>query len=453
MNLHSSVRLVIAGVVLALGQPVGAAVSPEEAAQLKTTLTPMGAERGGNKEGTIPEWTGGFGRVSPGYRNGDPRPDPFADEKPLFSITQQNMAQHSARLSEGTKAMLAKYPSYRVDVYKTHRTGIAPQWVYDNTFRNATSAHIVEGTQRLVGAYGGVPFPIPKTGLEVMWNRSLVWQGTHLNFSLASYTVVKGEVMRTVLAENNPQQFPYYRKDGSKDTWDGITFQIMTLVTEPPQRAGDSVVGLTRVSDQGVQTDAWQYLPGQRRTRKSPSIRYDYPIPSAFGASNYDDQSGFRGEMDRYEWKLVGKQEFYVPYNSNRFFLQPAEKVVGREHLNPDFIRWELHRTWVVEGTLLPGKRNVTSKRRLYIDEDTWATVMVDTYDANGQLWRVAQLIPLIAPDVPAVIVYASGMHDLLTGNYAMTYLPAGLKSQLKVLDPVPNSYFSPENMSTMMQR
>ncbi len=36
-----------------------AGVTAQEAARLKTDLTPLGAERAGNKDGSIPAWTGG----------------------------------------------------------------------------------------------------------------------------------------------------------------------------------------------------------------------------------------------------------------------------------------------------------------------------------------------------------------------------------------------------------
>ena len=129
-----------AGLLLG-GVGASAQVTPQEAQQLKTTLTPLGGERGGNKEGTIPAWTGGMTSVPAGYWQGARRGDPFASEKPQFSITAQNMDKYADKLTDGTKAMLKRYPStYRLDVYPTHRTAAAPQWVYDNTFKNATHA-------------------------------------------------------------------------------------------------------------------------------------------------------------------------------------------------------------------------------------------------------------------------------------------------------------------------
>ena len=54
-----------------------------------TELTPSGAIRAGNAEGTIPEWNSEpIKGVANGY--GDSLADPFADEKPLFTITAEN---------------------------------------------------------------------------------------------------------------------------------------------------------------------------------------------------------------------------------------------------------------------------------------------------------------------------------------------------------------------------
>ena len=125
---------------LSAGSALGA-ITPQQAEQLKTTLTPLGAERAGNAAGTIPAWDGGLTKAAPGYKPGAPRPDPFSAEKPSLQISAKNVEQHKDKLSDGVQELLRKYPdTNRLDVYKTHRTAAAPQWVYDNTFANATRA-------------------------------------------------------------------------------------------------------------------------------------------------------------------------------------------------------------------------------------------------------------------------------------------------------------------------
>ncbi len=114
-----------------------AAVSADEAKQLGTSLTAVGAEKAGNKDGTIPEYTGGI-KAPAGFQPGTTvRPDPFESEKPRLVITGKDMAAQADKLTEGTKELLKRYPTMRVDVYPTHRTVAVPQRVLDNTAKNA----------------------------------------------------------------------------------------------------------------------------------------------------------------------------------------------------------------------------------------------------------------------------------------------------------------------------
>lgn len=117
MKNHKMTPFAAAAALLALTGAAWAAVSPQEAEQLKTTLTPMGAEKAGNKDGSIPAWAGGYSTATPEQKAGDRRVDPFAADKPLFSITADNMDKHADKLSDGSKALLKKYKTFRMDVY------------------------------------------------------------------------------------------------------------------------------------------------------------------------------------------------------------------------------------------------------------------------------------------------------------------------------------------------
>lgn len=434
-------------------KPSFAAISATDAEKLKTSLTPMGAERAGNADGSIPAWNGGYTTVAPGWTNGLPRPDPFATEKPLFSIDAKNLDRYAGRLSAGTVALMKKYPTYRVDVYRTHRTAAAPQAVYDNSIANATRASIESGSMKVRNAYGGIPFPIPVNGVEAMWNRALRWQGEAVNISLEGWIVSSGSPVLTSRSDYNVNQFPYYFAGGSPDRWEGIVRQYLSVTQDPPQKSGEAFLGIDRATAEGVSGETWQYFPGQRRTRKTPAVKYDYPSPITNGITNYDDLQGFLGEFDRYEWKLVGKREMYVPYNTNGFALRKVEEVLGAQHLNPDHVRWELHRTWVVDGTLVAGKRNVSARRTLYLDEDSWNPVLADFYDAQGALWKSSILLPYLMPDVPAVVIYVSGAYNLLSGQYAIDSLPNGMASHMRVLKPQPTGAFTPDRLASLGQR
>jgi hypothetical protein len=425
-----------------------AAVSSEEAAKLKTVLTPLGAERGGNKEGTIPSWDGGYTKVPAGYQSGTALADPFADEKPLYSISAKNMAQYSDKLSEGVKALLAKYPdSFRLDVYPTHRTAAAPQWVYDNTFKNATRAKTKDGGVWMEAAYGGIPFPIPKDGFEAMWNHKLAWVGTTTVTYYQNFVGLP-DGKRVLAAQGiNRVQFPYYDPSKSADSFTGVYKQLRVTQTNPPYKAGETFLLLDAV-DRSRQ--AWQYLVGQRRVRKAPTIGYDTPDDITSGQQNYDEAFMFLGDLDRYEWKLLGKREVYIPYNNQKLYATPTDKQFAPHHLNPDVVRWELHRVWVVEGVLAPGKRHTMPKRRIYLDEDTWGAILADAYDAHGALWHAAVSMPVIVPEGPLVAPYFFWTtFNLLSGGWVTGSGPNYENGPfMKVVDRLPMSFFTPEALA-----
>ena len=426
---------------------VQAKVTAEEAARLKTDLTPFGAERSGNADGTIPAWEGGLTGIPPGVSfdpNKDKQfPDPFAGDKVLFTITAQNMDQYAEKLSEGQMALLKKYPdTYKLNVYPTRRTAAAPQWVYDNTYKNALNAEIVE-TYSVIGAYGGIPFPIPKNGVEVMKNHISKWPGPDRNEDSSSYIVyANGESVPTAGTDQN-FGFPYYEKDKSFETWDGTNTQVLSIFIDPARRKGEIILAIDPLDWRGTSDrKAWQYMPGQRRVRRAPSIAFDTPAPAAGGNGNYDDLYMFNGNMNRFDWKLVGKKECYIPYHNYQVSLAPKDDIMTPRHFNPEFVRWELHRVWVVEATLKSDKRHNYGKRVMHLDEDTWMNVLMDNYDTRGGLWRTAVGTSKNCYNIPALILSMNIFYDLQTDMYA----PSGF-SEKQVFGDIPDDVFTPQNV------
>jgi hypothetical protein len=435
-------------IAAALAGTAQAGVSIEEAAQLKTTLTPMGAERAGNKDGSIPAWTGASTANAALATNGR-RPDPFAAEKPLFSIDAKNMAQYADRLTEGTKAMLQKYPGFRVDVYPTHRTAIAPQWVYDATARNATAASLVDGGAgpQPQGAYGGAPFPIPRSGAEVMWNHKLAWRGSAWYWEFRGYQLSSDGRWVLAIDAANDQTMPYYFKDGSAEKFGGEYWQVRSLTRGPAIRAGEAITGRLNLDES--KTSSWVYLTGQRRVRKLPNACCDTPTPFSAGITTFDEVEVFTSRLDRFDWKLVGKKEVFIPYNSNRTHQPDKDTaVLGARFLNPDHVRWELHRVWVVEATLKPGQRHTSPKSRYYVDEDSWQAPIAERYDANGQVARIPFGLPTVMSDIPATAIVSWGVYDLTSGASYVNGLVNERRAALKPMPPYRDAVFTPDAMA-----
>ncbi|MFO1392864.1 MAG: DUF1329 domain-containing protein [Steroidobacteraceae bacterium] len=436
--------LAIAITTLCLGA-AHAAVSTEEAKQLGSTLTATGAEKAGNKGGSIPPYTGGLTVAPAGFKKGDGiRPDPFASEKPLFSIDAKNMSQYADKLTEGSKALLTRYPSYRMDVYPTHRTVAFPEAVVDNTLKNATQAKTTDGGVGIRDAYGGVPFPIPKDGYEVMWNHLLRYSGQAYVTQTQAYNMDQSG--RAVLATQatTTQQFPYY---DPRKTATEIYYMIRVEYTAPARRAGEALLVKEPLNYMEKGRRAWQYLSGQRRVKLAPDVAYDTPNPANVGMETYDDAFIFNGKMDRYEFRLVGRREIYIPYNAYKLVYQSKREDVLRPNVvNPDFVRWELHRMWVVEATLKKGERHIYAKRRFYIDEDSWVALACESYDARGELFRTgfAQMAP--SYDVPASYTDTQVSYDFTAGTYSLSRYRT-VNGGVRYIDALPETFWTPDSL------
>lgn len=433
------IHAAIAAASLVVAGAVPAAVTADEASRLKTTLTPFGGERAGNQAGTIPAWDGGLSKVP---KSGEVAADLFTD-KPVLTITSANLAQYQGKLAEGTLAMFRKYPDFRMEVYKTQRTAAAPQSVYDNTLRNATAAKSAPGGMSISNVHGGIPFPIPKSGTEAMWNHLLAYVGEAYRTQVRVW-MVNADGKRVLASEAvTERQLPYYARDGGADKYDGIYNLMRTVQVAPAFKAGEQVLTKESLDQAGVGRQSWQYLVGQRRVRRAPSIGYDTPSFVASGTFNFDEVFMFNGALDRYDWKLVGKKELYIPYNRNRQFTA-GEAQLGPHFIKPELARWELHRVWVVEADLAPGKRHVYQKRRFYLDEDTWGAMLAEGYDAQGRLWRYSENVPFAAGD-PGQGWSGETQYNMLDGSYASNAI---MVEPFKTVANKPTTYFSPESMA-----
>ena len=440
-------------IAVAFAGVANAAVTADEAAKLKTTLTPMGAERAGNKDGSIPEWNGGYTKAPAGYKSGDPRPDFFAGEKPLYSISAKNAAQYADKLTDGAKGLIQKYPNFRIDVYPTHRSAAAPQWFYDNTFKNATSAKLTGDGYTFAGAYGGVPFPITTNPKEMMLNHLTAWtRGESSTSPSRCFTVAPDGRLALVSDGIQDLQYPYNYKDGSTATYSGDYNTGRFVQSAPASKAGESILAHFP-SMEGRQVGLWQYLVGQRRVRRAPSVSYDTPDSVTSGMGFFDEAFMEFGPYDHHDLKLVGKKEMYVLYNNNKANAAKPEELFTPQFMNPDLVRWELHRVWVIDATLAAGKRHVVPHRRFYLDEDTWQILLVDGWDAQGQLWRMTYTLTELAPDVPSVVGnMAWGNYNLQTGGYYLNAATNGAK-QFATVPRRRETFFSPEELANVGAR
>jgi hypothetical protein len=120
-------------------------------------------------------------------------------------------------------------------------------------------------------------------------------------------------------------------------------------------------------------------------------------------------------------------------------------------HANPDDLRYELHRVWVVEGTLAPGKHHIAPRRRLYIDEDTWLAVYADSWDENGKLWKFGEGTTYLMPDIPAVVLGSQFVYDFVLGGYVYGFALDGVPYGITA--PHPANTYSPDVLAATAVR
>lgn len=413
-----------AAILLTLSAQVQAKISADEAARLGTDLTPLGGEMAGNADGSIPAYTGGLLQPPAGWSTDKGYIDPFANEKPLFTITAANMAQYKDKLTPGMQALLAKYPSFKMPVYPTHRTAAVPAAVAAKVKQEAVNVELNGfGLNNLNGST--TPFPIPKNGLEAIWNHTVRYLGGGVQRTFSSFPVRgSGDYYNLRILEN--RVFDTNMDQQS----DNRMFNFTARFLSPATLAGTVQLVHEPIDQVREMRTAWIYNVGQRRVRRAPDLAYDNVNDGTEGLRVTDDFDGYNGAPDRYDWKLVGKQEMYVPYNDYKLGSKdvPYKDILTPNTPNTDMMRYELHRVWVVEGTLRPDAKHVYGKRVMFLDEDSWTLLASDAYDTRGSLWRVG-VHPLVQYYDAQVPWYRANIwHDLTNGSY---YL-AGLANEEK---------------------
>lgn len=420
MNIRQTLCVSAAALTLSLGSALASAkISSDEAERLGgDELTPVGAERAGNADGTIPPWTGGVTELPEGYEPGDRLVDPYKDDKPLFTITAQNYEQYEDKLSPGQIALLKRYPeTFKMPIYPTRRSARLPAEEYELIKKGATETEMVAGGNGLVNFRANVPFPIPANGLEVVWNHITRYR-TGLGFQ-RRYTQIPVQA-NGAFAPVLFEEFSLFANRMDSNPYPNRLFVFLQRILAPARLEGDVLLVHENIDQVKEPRAAWVYNAGQRRVRRAPNVAYDGPGTASDGLRTADDLDMFNGAPDRYDWTLVGKKEMYIPYNS--YGLRRGDlsykDIIQPGHMNPEHLRYELHRVWVIDSTLKEGARHVYARRTFYLDEDTWQMGIIDHYDGRGELWRVKEGHPIVHYHVGVPWLAAESLHDLVSGRY-----------------------------------
>lgn len=405
---------------------VFAKVTSEKAEQLGKNLTPLGAEMAANAAGTIPAWTGGLNSKNTTKSADSGRPaNPFTEDKVLFEITSANFSDYQANLSAGQINMFEKYADYKMPIYKTRRTAAYSNELYDIVKKNATTAELVQSGNGIANFKTTIPFPLAENGSEVIWNHITRYRGGTAKRFLTTIPVqANGSFVPVKM--NDQLVWPEFLQGGRDDNKDAnILFYYLQQITAPSRLTGTALLVHETIDQVKEARKAWVYNAGQRRVRRAPNVAYDGPGAGTDGLRATDNYDMYNGAPDRYNWKLIGKKELYIPYNSYNLLDTNAkyEDIIEKGHLNAAHLRYELHRVWQVEATLKEGARHIYAKRTFFIDEDTWGASVIDQYDGRGELWKLSEAHNIQFYDVDTPWMVAETLHDLNSGRYLVTGL------------------------------
>ncbi|KZN33276.1 hypothetical protein N474_09195 [Pseudoalteromonas luteoviolacea CPMOR-2] len=428
--------ILAASIMTIMAAPIAVAkMTAEEVARLGNDLSPIGAEIAGNADGSIPAWTGGITKPPANFKPGMHHPDPFADDKVLFTIDKNNLDKYKDNLSPGQIALFETYPdTFKMNVYPTRRSAAYPQFVYDATKKYASTAELIEGGNGIKNTAIGIPFPIPKNGLEAIWNHLLRYRGLSIArnggqampTASGSYNII-GFDEKLLVKYSDPNATPEELQKSN------VLFKFKQKVTEPARLAGTALLVHETMDQILTPRQAWTYNTGQRRVRRAPNVAYDAPGTASDSLRTTDDFDMFNGSPNRYNWTLKGKKEMYIPYNSYKLHSDSLkyDDILKAGHINPEHVRYEKHRVWVVEANLKEGTRHIYKKRVFFIDEDSWQIHVADLYDNRDQMYRVAMAHGINYYDVPTHWSTLDVYHDLNSRRY----LAIGLDNEEEMYD------------------
>ena len=463
MGLIKSTVITLALALLA-GGAMAQRMSPENVARLGKDLNPIGGIKAGSEDGLIPQWTGNVVGLPAGLKwdgPGTTNPDPWPQEQPLFVISADNLDPYRARLSPGQIAMFETYPdTFRMPVYPGHREFAYYPQFYQKVLYNAEHAQLVNDNEGITGFVGGAAFVVPSNGPETIWFTRTTGAFETMDGEYSDIAVFPNGTRSTrrsrflqespYASRSNPITAEYeYPKLGEYAGY------IMTYVTEPARDKG-LITSIFEPYDYAKNArEVWRYLPGSRRVRRAPTVGFDTPDGPG-GLKTVDEVRGFNGSMERFDWELLGRQEIFVPYHNYRFD-DPSlsyDELLTKFHANPDYMRYELKRVWVAQGTLKAGERHIYGKRRVYVDEDTGFAVITENYDGHGELWKVVLTNNIYDYGGQGYARRAQMYHDLRAGAYIAERLINDSAPMLYDVNPMKGpAYFSPSNVRKLGKR
>lgn len=441
----------------------GGLAQSHDAGRLGRELTTAGAEPGASKDGAIPAFVGTEPAVG-GWAWGKQRVEHWKHkgEKPLYTIDASNVDKYADRLSPGQVALVKQTKGYTMDVYPSHRDCGVPAFVADNTRKNVAMAKLKDNGWALQeAALPGFPFPMPENGAQAMWNMKMRYRGLAVDYPqvITAASPAKGSEEWIKAYSEQTNYYPWGVKGGTQFSKVREIENFVYYAYSAPAALAGQALAITIYAE--APTETFYYFPGQRRVRRMPTYAYDAPQIGFENQYTLDEPYVFNGALDRFDWKLVGKKEMIVPYNSFGAydFAAKFEDVAGRDFIVASHRRYEMHRVWVVEATVKQGMRHLAPKRTFYLDEDSWNPLVADDYDGMGKLWKVREGYSIPVYETGACDVSAFAQYNLISGRYVFDEHGVGTGKDVRWITEAGGNprlspaFYTAENLRSISER
>jgi Protein of unknown function (DUF1329) len=254
---------------------------------------------------------------------------------------------------------------------------------------------------------GGLPFPKPTTGDQVLLNYLYRYWVDDLTFGFEWHLVgPQNNLERTIKGKMFGMRLNGRTLTDPKPSYDaanaGVLEKLATLIESPKDVRG-LALSRTRHVDM-TQSDSIQYyLPALRRVRRLSGR--DTQDPIAGTDITWDDYVAFYQQVDptTTEVKLVGEGEILHPSS----YTKPVKGGVGgylhavsdfdRSDMTVRFKKWQRRPVWIID-VISRDPSYIYSKRRIWIDKEVPNILHVETWDRKGNPWKTLRTSMIYNP-------------------------------------------------------
>lgn len=324
-------------------------------------------------------------------------PDLVGAPKAGVVLNAETMDEYGSWLADGVRALVRDHGMV-LDV-REYRPIHPSRGYMESTLAAWGRARAIEtpGAIRKKGIAdyaGGLPFPRPKTGLEVIWNVFFGYQGDDgwVRFRVYWVSASRG-VTRTedwswsyiVRGMDRTDLAP--RPHLSEFKARGIRYASLAECEAPDDKAG--TLALMFRHDEPIDQRGFLWVPPMRRALK---MVFGAPgIPWNQSDMLFEEIRGFSGHPEWWDWTLVGTRTILAPMHADvRLGPGETEKVVdfgSAPHWNPR-VQWEPRPVYVIEGRP-KFWTSLYDRVVLYVDAETFLVPLREGYGRDGRLRKV----------------------------------------------------------------